>query len=572
MMDREESAEDEQTQRAGGLFSGLRIVSLCTFLSRVLGLVREMAMAALFGNGRVLDAFTVAFAIPNLARALFGEGALSTAFLPLFVREQEQQGREAANRLASAVFVWAAIGLTALVAVAELVLAGVLWLAPLSCSTRLWLTLTAAMLPYLVLICLTAQVGAVLNACGRFAWPALLPVVFNLCSLAAIWFVQRQDLAAESQAMWLAIAVVATGVVQLVLPWSQLARVGLRFDRRWRDAKDRIAELLRVMAPVVLGLSITQLNVLSDRLIAWGFSRPESVSTKEVVPKVVVDCDVPKNEPADTIHDRSADWRPLDAGTASALNQGQRLYQFPLGLLGVALGTVIFPLLTRHAQRGDMQLLRDDLAMGLRLVFVFGLPASAGLWLLADQLAVVIFQHGHFTAADARQTADMIACYGIGVWAFCGLLIIQRGYYAIGDRITPLKIGLSLVGVNLVLNVVSIFVIGARGLALSTTLCGILQFGWCLLLIQDRVGRLPWWSLASNAGRAVVATIGMTVVGSWVLHRLSAGAVNSSGRLLQLGATVLAAVATYALLAFVLRLKEFWMLLRPNQNAKEVPR
>ena len=236
MTDREGSADDEQTQRAGGLFSGLRIVSLCTFLSRVLGLVREMAMAALFGNGRVLDAFTVAFAIPNLARALFGEGALSTAFLPLFVREQEQQGRESANRLASAVFVWVAIGLTVLVAVTELILAGVLWLAPLSCSTRLWLTLTAAMLPYLVLICLTAQVGAVLNACGRFAWPALLPVVFNVCSLAAIWFVQRQDLAAESQAMWLAVAVVATGVVQLVLPWSQLVRVGIRFDRRWREA------------------------------------------------------------------------------------------------------------------------------------------------------------------------------------------------------------------------------------------------------------------------------------------------------------------------------------------------
>ncbi len=572
MTDREGSADDEQRQRAGGLFSGLRIVSLCTFLSRVLGLVREMAMAALFGNGRVLDAFTVAFAIPNLARALFGEGALSTAFLPLFVREQEQQGREAANQLASAVFVWVAIGLTALVAVAELILAGVLWLAPLSCSTRLWLTLTALMLPYLVLICLTAQVGAVLNACGRFAWPALLPVVFNVCSLAAIWFVQRQDLAAESQAMWLAIAVVATGVVQLVLPWSQLARVGLRFDHRWRDAKDRIAELLRVMAPVVLGLSITQLNVLSDRLIAWGFSRPESVRTTEVVPKVVVDCDISKDEPADTVHDRSTDWRPLDAGTASALNQGQRLYQFPLGLLGVALGTVIFPLLTRHAERGDMQLLRDDLAMGLRLVFVIGLPASAGLWLLADQLAVVIFQHGNFTAADARQTADMIACYGIGVWAFCGLLIVQRGYYAIGDRITPLKIGLSLVVVNLVLNVSSIFIIGARGLALSTTLCGILQFGWCLLLIQDRVGRLPWWSLASNAGRAAVATIGMTVVGSWVLQRLSAGAVNSSGRLLQLGATVLAAVVTYAMLAYVLRLKEFWMLLRPHRNAEENPR
>ena len=556
MTDRDESATPN-----GGLFSGLRIVSLCTLLSRVLGLVREIAMAALFGNGRVLDAFTVAFAIPNLARALFGEGALSTAFLPLLVREQDQHGREAANRLTSAVFVWAAIGLTALVAVIEVLLVGTLWLAPLSCKWRLWLTLTAFMLPYLPLVCLTAQIGAVLNAAGRFAWPALLPVLFNVCSLAAIWWVQRQDMAAETQALWLAGFVVLTGVVQLVAPWPQLLRSGFRFDLRWTEAQDRIRELMRVMLPIILGLSITQLNTLCDRLIALGFSRPEVVKHE---PQVSWDCDRPDldNDPVAV----SSVWRPLEAGTASALNQGQRLYQFPLGLLGVALGTVIFPLLTRHAERGDMQRLRDDLSLGLRLVFVIGFPASAGLWLLADQLAVVIFQRGNFTAANARQTADMIACYGVGVWAFCGSLIVQRGYYAIEDRRTPLKIGLWVMLINLALNLSLIWVIGARGLALSTSLCGILQFGLCLLFIQDRVGRLPWWSLASNAGRAVVGTAAMTALAWWVLQQFSEQAVNSSGRLLQLGATVLAALVSYAVLTWILRLDEFWMLLRRHRE------
>ena len=556
MTDRDESAAPN-----GGLFSGLRIVSLCTLLSRVLGLVREIAMAALFGNGRVLDAFTVAFAIPNLARALFGEGALSTAFLPLLVREQDQHGREAANRLTSAVFVWAAIGLTALVAVSEVLLVGTLWLAPLSCKWRLWLTLTAFMLPYLPLVCLTAQIGAVLNAAGRFAWPALLPVLFNVCSLAAIWWVQRQDMAAETQALWLAGFVVLTGVVQLVAPWPQLLRSGFRFDLRWAEAQDRIRELLRVMLPIILGLSITQLNTLCDRLIALGFSRPEVVKHE---PQVSWDCDRPDldHEPVAV----SNTWRPLEAGTASALNQGQRLYQFPLGLLGVALGTVIFPLLTRHAERGDMQRLRDDLSLGLRLVFVIGFPASAGLWLLADQLSVVIFLRGNFTAANARQTADMIACYGVGVWAFCGSLIVQRGYYAIGDRRTPLKIGLWVMLINLALNLSLIWVIGARGLALSTSLCGILQFGLCLLFIQDRVGRLPWWSLASNAGRAFVGTAAMTAIAWWVLRQFSEQAVNSSGRLLQLGATVLAALVSYAVLTWILRLDEFWMLLRRHRD------
>lgn len=566
MTDRDEPADEECSRRAGGvslpvdresgttgglkpparqkqgIFSGLRIVSLCTLLSRVLGFIREMAIAGLWGLSPVSDAFVGAFRIPNLARALFGEGALSAAFTPLFVREQEQHGRDAAMQLASSVFVWLGLWLTALVAAAELVLAATIWLAPLSAELRLWLVLTALMLPYLPLICLTAQMGAVLNALGRFAWPALLPVLFNISSLAAIWILQRFNLTAEAQAHWLAGFVVLTGFLQLAAPWPQLWRLGFRVRGNWLTMRDRIRELLRMMAPVVIGLSITQVNTFCDTLIALVMSRPQDVAVSA--------------------------WQPLEFGTASALNLGQRLYQFPLGILGVALGTVIFPVLTRHAERGDWQRLRDDLSLGLRLVFVIGLPASAGLWLLAEPLAVVLFQRGHVTGANARQIAEMIAAYGLGVWAFCGLLIVQRGYYAIGDRITPLKIGLSVVVVNLLLNFGLIFVIGGRGLALSTSLCGILQFGLCLLFIQGRVGRLPWWSLASNAGRAVLGTIGMTVVASWVMQQLSAGAVNSSGRLLQLGVTIPAAIASYALLAAILRLDEFWMLLRPHRDAE----
>ncbi len=559
MTDREESADDvgqlsnlplpngangqvENLPHEAGLFSGLRIVSLCTLLSRVLGFIRETALAALWGLTPVKDAYVAAFKIPNLARALFGEGALSAAFTPLFVREQEQHGRDAAMRLASSVFVWLGLWLTALVAIAELALAGTIWLAPLSAELRLWLVLTAIMLPYMPLICLTAQLGAVLNALGRFVWPALLPVLFNVSSLAAIWLLQRFDLTSEGQAHWLAGFVLLTGSLQLAAPWPQLVRLGFRPRGDWFAARDRIHELLRIMAPVVMGLSITQLNTYCDTLIAMLFSRPAGAA--------------------------SSVWRPLEFGTAAALDLGQRLFQFPLGILGVALGTVIFPVLTRHAERGDWQRLRDDLSLGLRLVFVVGLPASAGLWLLAEPLAVVLFQRGHITETNARQIAEMIAAYGLGVWAFCGLLIVQRGYYAIGDRITPLKIGLSVMVVNLTLNLTLIFWIGGRGLALSTSLCGILQFGLCLLFIQSRVGRLPWWSLASNAGRAVLGTVGMTLVASWVLRWLAAGAVDSSGRLLQLGVTILAAIVSYALLAAILRLDEFWMLLRPHRDAE----
>ncbi len=552
--------------RVGGLFAGLRIVSFCTLLSRILGLFREIATTAMWGNGPVLDAFVTAFRVPNLARALFGEGALSAAFTPLFIREQEQRGRDAAMRLAGAVFVWLAIYLMMLVGIAEVVLALVIWLAPLNDELRLWLMLTAVMLPYLPLICLTAQTGAVLNAVGQFVWAALLPVLFNILSLTAIWWIQRQDFNDECQSFWLAGFIVLTGFIQLAAMWPPLRHCGFRIDRHWIEAKGRVRELVKIMLPVVLALSVTQINTFCDSMIALVFSQPKAEVRESGVDQAAR-LTVLEQESGNRTREKSpkTDWRPLESGTASALNEGQRLYQFPLGLLGVALGTVIFPLLTRHAERGDWQHLRDDFALGLRLVIVIGVPASAGLWLLSDQIVAAIFQRGNFTAHDAQQATEMTAAYSLGVWAFCGLLIVQRAYYAIGDRQTPLRVGLWIMLLNLGLNISLIFVIGAKGLALSTSICGVLQFAVCLSLIQKRIGQLPWWSLLSTFLRAIVASGVMMAVGWWVLNHLP-GIDRTQQRLLSLIAALIASLVSYAILASVLRLDEFWMLLRRSKT------
>ena len=566
--DDSDSTAPSSQSRISGLFAGLRVVSFCTLLSRILGLFREIATTAMWGNGPVLDAFVTAFRVPNLARALFGEGALSAAFTPLFVREQEQHGSEAAMRLAGAVFVWLAIYLMLLVAITESILGLVIWLVPLSDEWRLWLMLTAVMLPYLPLICLTAQTGAVLNSVGRFVWPALLPVLFNICSLIAIWWIQRQSLNAESQAFGLAGFIVLTGLIQLLALWPQLHRCGFRIGRHWLEAKGRIRELVQLMLPVVLALSVTQINTFCDSMIALGFSRPSTKEIGQIVPPPKIELGARfANSPAEVVEQHlelPRDWRPLESGTASALNEGQRLYQFPLGLLGVALGTVIFPLLTRHAERGDWQHLRDDFALGLRLVMVIGIPASAGLWLLSDQIVAAIFQRGNFTTHDAQQATEMTAAYSLAVWAFCGLLIVQRAYYAIGDRQTPLRIGLWIMLLNLCLNISLIFVIGGQGLALSTSLCGILQFGCCLLLIQKRIGQLPWRSLLSTSLRAIAAAGVMMIVGWSALNHLP-GVDRTQHRLLSLSIAMIASLASYALLASVLRLDEFWMLVRHSK-------
>lgn len=466
----------------------VRLVSVCTMLSRVLGLIRDAAMAATFGAGPLLDAFTVAFRLPNLARVLLGEGALATAFLPAFARELDQAGPQAARRLATATAVALTLFLTAAVLLLEAGLVVWSWCWSLSAEAHLLRNLIGLMLPYVVMVCLAAQLSAVLHGLGRFGWPALLPVIFNLGWLAGLaCFVPRwTDPTTRVQAM--SACVLAAGLIQVWCPIWVLSRAGYGFDSGWRSAWPQVAGILRTMTPVIIGLSITQLNTVIDSFVAWGFARPEFGSDLMPLP--------------------GSPHYPLSPGAASSLYFGQRLYQFPLGVFGVALGTVLYPLLTMHAQRGELHKLRTDLSLGLRLVAAIGIPASAGLMLISRPIASLCFQYGQFDADDARQTGLMIFAYGSAVWAYCGLLILNRGFYAVGDRMTPLKIGLAGVLLNLIGNLTLIWWLHEQGLAFSTAGVAMLQ---CLLsgrVIQARTGRLLW----SEIGRCVLKTLAATVV------------------------------------------------------------
>lgn len=527
-----ESADNATLDPQPSRFSGIRLVSLLTLSSRVLGLLRDMLMASRFGNGPILDAFTVAFRIPNLARRLFGEGALSTSFLPALVSELEREGRAAAWRLATAVFYCLALALGLVVLAGELTLySGWLILSP-DHPARLLIGLTSVMFPYLLLICLAAQAGTVFHALGKFGWPAFSPIVLNILWIGILLAMRNSDWTLSRQIYAVCWTVLLAGVVQLIAPLLLLGLGGVRFQTDWKADREKVRTIAWTMFPIVIGMSVTQLNTLIDSLIAWGLSVDAAANT-----------------------DR---WFALESGTASALYLGQRLYQFPIGVFGVALGTVLFPLFSRHVEQNRKDLLEADYLSGMRVVLAIGLPAGVGLMLISEPLATVLFQRGEFDEFDTRQTARMIVSYGLGVWAFCSLLIVNRAYYALRDHQTPLRMGLMAMGVNLVLNFCLIGPLGGAGLAVATSIASMVQVLASIARMRRHLPGLRHSQLSLTLIKSIGAT-GLMSAGCWQGLRLSAGVLSPSGSLtVGIGLAVLSYLAGCA----VLRLNEPFALLR----------
>ncbi|MCA9014442.1 MAG: murein biosynthesis integral membrane protein MurJ [Planctomycetaceae bacterium] len=540
-------SQEEQSQVAAadhtrGLFSGLRVVSLLTLLSRVLGMVRDIGMATLFGNGPIMDSFSVAFKLPNLMRRLLGEGALSTAFLPMYIRELEQKGRSASWRLVTAVLFWLMVFSMLVVATGETLLILLSSLGETGSEAQLLYWLSGLLLPYLILICLAAQINATLNALNHFSIPALLPTILNLFWMIGIWLVAPFFPDPHTKITVICLSILAGGVLQFLLPLMKLVRLGYRPQMEWSNGLGQVQIIAASMAPIVVGLSITQLNTLIDSLLAWGMAKPEGIET------TAAEVGLPF-------------WQIFESGTASALYFGQRMYQFPLGVFGVALGTVLYPRLSRHAERKDGDALRQDLILGLQLVLGVGLPASMGLFLMAGPLSSLLFQYGDFDVFDALQTAQMIRFYGLGVFAFMAVLILNRGFYAVGDTRTPVRIGVLIVVCNLLLNLVFIWWLKGKGLALATSLAAVIQTLLSIWLIREKMGSLDLSQIIRTCLRASLGTIVMAVVIVVELHMISP-ADQFIYRLIRVCVPVASAVIVYLLLARLLGMSEIMTLLR----------
>ena len=524
-------------------FAGVPVVAGFTLLSRILGLARDAATAGVFGAGPALDAFTVAFRLPNLARRLLGEGALSAALLPALVRLKKEKGDAAADALAAAVAGRVAVGLGAAgVAAAAVLIPLASGVGGLSADWRLLCGLTAACAPLAACTCVAAQLAAALHARGRFAAAAACPILLNLgwlLGVAAAARVLGGGAAKADAVYWVAGAVGAAGFAQVAFLYAALRRAGFERRRPSPDTRAAVKAVRAAVVPVLLGLSVTQFNALLDGLLAWGLAAPAGDPGAELL---------------------SSKWTggvgyPLRAGAASRLYYAQRLYQFPVGVLGVAAGTVLYPRFAAAA-KGE---LAGAVLGGVRLTVFLGVPASVGLILTADLLTDVLLGRGAFDAADAAATASATACLAAGAWAACGLSVLTRAFYAAGDRRTPVRIGVWAVAVNLVLNLALVWPLGVAGLAAAgaAATCG--QFAGLVLLFRNAA---PGWRAAAAGGSCGRACLGgLATAAGCLLARWTAGPAGLNlPAAVELAAGVLGGAGAFLVAARALKMAEVFAL------------
>jgi putative peptidoglycan lipid II flippase len=528
------------------LAASLAKVGSNTLLSRVLGFIRDMIVAHVFGANAATDAFFVAFKVPNLMRRLFAEGAFSAALVPVLHDYRRNRGFDALRRFVDDVagtlgLVLLLITVLGMLTAPLLVLAFAPGFAGDTEQHLLASDMLRLVMPYLLFIGLTAFAGGILNTYERFGVPAFTPVLLNLTLIGcALWLAPRL----EQPIMALAWGVLIAGVAQLLFQLPFLARLGLLPRPRFAPRDSGVRRVGRLMLPALFGVSVAQLSLLIDTLLA-SF---------------------------------------LTTGSISWLYYSDRLMEFPLGILGVAIGTVIMPKLARqHAEDGRMDVGRAEgraagtadrqaagradgqsqgvgfsltLDWGLRWVLLLGLPAAVGLFVLSGPMLAALFNSGAFGAHDVQMAERSLMAYSLGLLAFMGIKVCVPGFYSRHDVKTPVRIAAIAMVVNLVLSLALMFPLGHAGLALATAVGALLNAGLLLReLIRQRIYRPDdgWRRLLAQT---TAASLLMGVVLWWASGQTLAWTELDQGtRLIRLGLSIGLGALLYAgaLLAFGVR-------------------
>jgi putative peptidoglycan lipid II flippase len=510
--------------RETGLARAAGIVSLATLASRLLGLIREQVFAAFFGAGLAVDAFQVAFRIPNLLRDLFAEGAMSAAFVPTLTRVQETEGRDAAMRLANLVINFL------LVAVSAICILGIVFadnIVPLMApgfgqvpgKLELTTQMTRIMTPFLLLVALAAAVMGALNTRRVFFIPAIAPTMLNLALIASGFLIApicpRFGL---EPIVGMAFGVLLGGLGQLFIQVPALWAQGFRWRPEISFRDPGVLRIVTLMAPAAVGLAATQVNIFVNTFLA----------------------------------------SLLPQGSVSWLNYAYRLMQLPIGLFGVAIATVTLAEVSRHAARREMPELKRTISFSLRFGLFLTLPATMILMALAHPIVALLYQHGRFGPDDSWQTAQALWGYAVGLSAFSAVRVLVPVYYSLGMTRIPVTISFVTIAINVVLNIMLMEPLQHRGLALATSISSVLNFVLLFEVLRRKIGPMGGRALSRSAGKIFLASLLAALaafaaaweVESWL------GLTSVVARMAVVGSGLSVAAAVYLAAVFALRIQE----------------
>jgi putative peptidoglycan lipid II flippase len=508
------------------------IVSFLTVVSRFLGLFRDSLASAIFGAGVLYSSFLTAFIVPNLFRRLLAEGSLNAAFVPTLQGELHIKGRPGAFSLLSNVVSWLFVVTGGLTILACLVLSHSRLIAGHEGKWYIAADLSVLLFPYLGLIALAAAFNAALNVMERFTEPALSPIWLNIAMIASLGGAGLHYAhTAMGEIHWLCAGVLAGGFLQMAVPAAVLVCEG------WRPRFDlglspRVREIALLMTPGIFGTAIYQINFSVSRLLAF----------------------------------------KLDDSSATLYFNGNRLMEFPIGVFAIAVSTVVYPLLSRHAVMGNLEAMAEDFRKGLRLILVINVPAAVGLILLSHPIVNVIYRHGHFTTQLANEQARLVALFCLGMPFFSVVNLTIRAFYSIKDTATPVKIAAIDFVVNVIVCLSLMRWLGVAGLVIAGTTAIIVQ---TILLQRALVRRLPGMSfrpLWPSLGKVAVATavMGAAVWLAWDYVRRLPVTPFAAG-LIAIFTIIPLAVGLYAETLWLLRIEgreDFVALLRGRKTGE----
>ncbi len=507
------SEQDKITKSTG-------IVSSATFLSRILGLIREQVFAYLFGAGFATDAFIAAFRIPNLLRDLFAEGALSSAFIPVFTDHLTNQGKQKAWELANFV-----LNLL-LITLCVIVILGIIFspyivklIAPgfgeEMGKQELTTLLSRIMFPFLLLIALAALAMGILNTFRRFGVPALAPTMFNLGMIAGGLFLSPLF---DPPIVGMALGVLLGGLGQLTIQLPTLRKIGFRYRFKINLRDPGVRRILLLMAPATLGLASTQINIFVNTLIA----------------------------------------SLLPQGSVSYLNYSFRLMQFPIGVFGVAVATVTFPIISAYAAKKEMGELLTTFTSSLKLVFFLTIPSAVFLAVASQPVISVLFQHGKFTFLDTVATSQALMFYCIGLFAYSSVRLTASTFYSMGDTKTPVKTSAVAVAVNIILNLLLMGPLGFKGLALAASVAAMTNLFLLLKILDGRIGPLNRKDIGGTFSKILTSAALMGFV-VWIYLNFYGPNLETAGlaeKILGLLVILILGLVSYFVFSHLLRLPE----------------